>query len=74
MPLQSTFQARSPLLRKAICVVALIIGFVYMQVRESRHPGALRRGASVLVGKRSDAEGDVDWDAGPDAAVSQAGV
>jgi amino acid transporter len=55
-------------------IAALIIGFIYMQVRESRHPGALRRGASVLVGKRSDAEGDVDWDAGPDAAVSQAGV
>jgi hypothetical protein len=31
--------------------------------RESRHPGALRRGATVLVGRRSDEQGDVDWDA-----------
>ena len=31
--------------------------------RESRHPGVLQRGATVLVGSRSDAEGDVDWDA-----------
>lgn len=44
-------------------IAALIIGFGYMQWREARHPGALRRGATVLVGGRSDAEGDVDWDA-----------
>ncbi len=44
-------------------VVALILGFGYMQWLESRHPGVLRRGATMLVGRRTDAEGDVDWDA-----------
>ena len=44
-------------------VVALIFGFGYMQWLESRHPGVLRRGATMLVGRRTDAEGDVDWDA-----------
>jgi hypothetical protein len=36
----------------------------------------LRRGATVLVGKRSDAEGDVDWDAPapPADAAPQAGA
>ncbi|MGA8183585.1 MAG: APC family permease [Terriglobia bacterium] len=43
-------------------VVALICGFGYMQWRESRHPGTLARGATMLVGHRTDAEGDVDWD------------
>jgi len=43
-------------------VVALIFGFGYMQWLESRHPGALSRGATMLVGHRTDAEGDVDWD------------
>jgi amino acid transporter len=44
-------------------VVALIFGFGYMQWREGRHPGVLRRGATMLVGRRTDAEGDVDWGA-----------
>jgi amino acid transporter len=43
-------------------VVALIFGFGYMQWSESRHPGALRRGATMLVGHLTDAHGDVDWD------------
>jgi len=43
-------------------VLALIIGFVYMQWRESRHPGVLRRGATMLVGRRAGAAGEVDWD------------
>ncbi len=43
-------------------VAALIGGFVYMQRLESRKPGALRRGATMMVGSRSTAEGDVDWD------------
>ena len=43
-------------------VVALIFGFGYMQWREWRNPGVLRRGATILVGRRTDAEGDVDWD------------
>ena len=46
-----------------IFIAALVVGFGYMQWREARNPGALRRGATVLVGARSDAEGDVDWDA-----------
>ncbi len=44
-------------------VVTLLIGFGYMQWCESRHPGVLHRGATMLVGRRTDAEGDVDWDA-----------
>jgi amino acid transporter len=52
-------------------IAALIIGFGYMQWREARHPGALRRGATVLVGKSNDAEGDVDWDA---AGAAQPGA
>jgi len=43
--------------------VALIGGFGYMQWLESHRPGALRRGATMLVGNPFDAEGDVDWDA-----------
>ena len=43
--------------------VALIGGFGYMKWLESAHPGALRRGATMLVGNSFDAEGDVDWDA-----------
>jgi hypothetical protein len=42
--------------------VALIVGFCYMHWRELRSPGALARGATMLVGSRLDAEGDVDWD------------
>ena len=44
-------------------IAALIVGFGYMLWRERRHPGVLRRGATVLVGHRSDEQGDVDWDA-----------
>ena len=46
-----------------IFIAALIAGFGYMVWLGSRHPGALRRGATVLVGRRTDEEGDVDWDA-----------
>jgi len=42
-----------------------------MQWRERRNPGALKRGATMLVGRPSDAEGDVDWDAG-DTPTAQA--
>jgi amino acid transporter len=48
-----------------IFIAALIVGFAYMLWRERRHPGVLRRGASVLVGHRTDEQGDVDWDAAP---------
>jgi amino acid transporter len=43
-------------------LVVSLVGFVYMQRLESRHPGALLRGATMLVGSRSTSEGDVDWD------------
>jgi amino acid transporter len=43
-------------------IVTLLAGFGYMQWLESRHPGALQRGATMLVGSRSSAEGEVDWD------------
>jgi amino acid transporter len=43
-------------------LIALVVGFGYMQWLESRNPGALRRGATMLVGSRSTTEGDVDWD------------
>jgi amino acid transporter len=52
-------------------LLTLIAGFAYMQWRESRNPGALKRGATMLVGRPTDAEGDVDWD-GPAATVPQA--
>ncbi len=43
-------------------VVFLIAGFGFMQWNEFRHPGALRRGATMMVGSRRSSEGDVDWD------------
>ena len=51
-------------------IAALIVGFCYMLWRESRNPGSLARGATMLVGRVSDAEGDVDWGTtdGPDAS------
>jgi amino acid transporter len=42
-------------------LVALLAGFAYMQWRESRDPGTLQRGATMLVGS-STTDGDVDWD------------
>jgi amino acid transporter len=41
----------------------LVGGFVYMVWLESRHPGVLRRGATMLIGRPLDSEGDVNWDA-----------
>jgi L-asparagine transporter-like permease len=55
-------------------VVALIIGFGYMQWREARNPGALHRGATILVGTRTDAEGDVYWDAPASPSAPEEGV
>jgi amino acid transporter len=54
-----------------IFVAALIVGFGYMQWRERHNPGALKRGATMLVGRVEDAAGDVDWDA-PAAPAPQA--
>jgi hypothetical protein len=45
-------------------LAALLVGYAYMQWRESRVPGALLRGATMLVGS-STTEGEVDWDAPP---------
>ena len=41
----------------------LVLGFLYMQWLELHNPGALLKGASMLVGARTTAEGEVDWDA-----------
>lgn len=43
-------------------VLALALGVGYLLWLESRHPGVLARGATILVGRRTDAAGDVDWD------------
>jgi amino acid transporter len=56
-----------------IFIAALIVGFGYMVWREARNPGVLRRGATVLVGRRSDDAGDVDWDA-PSPPAPQANM
>ena len=53
-------------------VAALVVGFGYMLWRERRHPGVLKRGATMLVGQPGDARGDVDWDV-PAASQPQAG-
>jgi amino acid transporter len=60
-----------------IFIAALVAGFGYMLWRESRNPGALGRGATMLVGRVGDASGEVDWGTpdGPDApGVPQAGT
>lgn len=51
--------------------IALIAGFAYMEWLESRYPGTLRRGATMLVGNPFDAEGDVDWDTPADPVRSK---
>jgi amino acid transporter len=43
-------------------LAGLLCGFAYMQWLEVRDPGALLRGATMLVGSRSTTEGEVDWD------------
>jgi len=45
-----------------IFLAALVVGATYMIWREARHPGALQRGATMLVGRSTDKQGDVDWD------------
>ena len=50
-------------------IVALIVGFGYMQWRESRHPGALAAGRRCWSATASTPQGDVDWDA-PSPPVS----
>ena len=43
-------------------IAALIIGAGYMVWRERSKPGSLQRGATMLVGRTTDEQGDVDWD------------
>ena len=51
-----------------IFIAVLLVGAGYMIWLERRRPGALQRGATKLVGRTTDAQGDVDWDAGSSAA------
>jgi L-asparagine transporter-like permease len=41
-------------------LVALTVGFAYMQWRESRNPGALSRSAMMLIRSGATAEGEVE--------------
>ncbi len=43
-------------------LITLVAGFAYMLWNEYRHPGALRKGATMMVGSRSTSGGEVDWD------------
>ncbi|HET6175420.1 MAG TPA: APC family permease [Candidatus Sulfotelmatobacter sp.] len=43
-------------------IAALIVGFVYMYWRESKNPGVLLKGATMLVGRRRDDQGEMVWD------------
>jgi amino acid transporter len=47
----------------------LLVGFVYMLWRERTTPGALKRGATMLVGHSTDEQGDVDWDSATQASA-----
>ena len=44
------------------------VGLGNLQWLEWRDPGALARGATMLVGSRSTKQGDVDWDKPADSA------
>jgi amino acid transporter len=55
-------------------IAALIVGAGYMIWLERRHPGALQRGATELVGRTTDKQGDVDWDAATSGDATQAGA
>ena len=43
-------------------LAALLGGFAYMHWLELRDPGALLRGATMLVGSRATTEGEVNWE------------
>jgi amino acid transporter len=55
-----------------IFIAVLLVGAGYMIWLERRRPGALQRGATKLVGRTTDAQGDVDWDAGASAGAAGA--
>lgn len=40
----------------------MLVGFGYMRWLDGHKPDALRRGATMLVGSRGTAEGEVEWD------------
>ena len=42
-------------------LAAMIAGLGYLRWLEAARPDALRRGATMLVGSRASADGDVDW-------------
>ena len=43
-------------------LIALLVGFAYMQWRESRNPGALSRGAMMLIRSGGTSEGELGCD------------
>jgi len=49
-------------------LAGMLVGFGYMRWLESHDPEALLRGATMLVGGHSTAEGEVDWDTPVEAA------
>ena len=51
-----------------VFIVVLLVGVGYMIWLERKRPGALQRGATKLVGRTTDAQGDVDWDDGSGVA------
>ncbi len=45
-----------------VFIAGLLLGFPYMFWLEARSPGALQRGATMLVGTRTTADGEVTWE------------
>ncbi|MFI4889178.1 MAG: APC family permease [Steroidobacterales bacterium] len=45
-----------------VFLAGLLMGYPYMRWLEARDPGALQRGATMLVGSRTTAEGEVTWE------------
>jgi len=45
-----------------VFIVGLLLGFPYMLWLEARNPGALERGATMLIGSRASQDGEVNWD------------
>jgi len=55
-------------------LAGMLAGLLYMHRLESRKPGALERGATMLVGSRTTREGEVDWDRAVEAAQASEGA
>jgi hypothetical protein len=43
-------------------LISLLVGFAYMQWRELRNPGALRKGALLLIRNGGTSEGELECD------------